>query len=54
VRIATRLRVQQLRNQGLTPRRDKEIFSSPNHANQIWGPSNSYLMGIGGAGLLVF
>jgi len=53
VRIETRLRVQQLRNQALNPRRDKELLSSPNHANQLWGPSNSYLMGIGGAGLLV-
>ena len=53
VRIETRLRVQQLRNQGLTLRKDKELFSSPNHANQLWGPSNSYLVGIGGAGLPV-
>jgi len=53
VRIATRLRFQELRNQGLTPRRDKELFSFPKHANQLWGPFNSYLMGIGGAGLPV-
>jgi hypothetical protein len=38
--IVTMLQTGQLRGHGLIPDRGMQVFSSPHHPNQLWGPSS--------------